>query len=241
MPDWTRRKPLSHNKRSTEGEAMTEDVRDAAALERAKLWQALGYPAVPDTMDDEHYYRAYKSRTRCKNRTVFEQVSKILRTIFCPSCVQDDSTTDAIVCSRLFITIENDVMTVFPAVGHFTCHHCGWEEYHPMARDPRMDNLAAAARDYGYHQNQLGILGMGAMNAGGLPDPMQQSIGAVGRHMHGTAQSSVARGLGSAIPGMLTEEYDAMLRLYHDATKRTSTVQGRANIKAQLEALKRKV
>ncbi len=122
------------------GENIVDDVHRAvaerAAVKRAELWERMGFPQSKPHMAETEYEREYRGRIWFCNREVMEQGAQALKIIICPKCVEDQQF--GVKGTRFYISVEDDVMTVFPAVGHFLCHYCGFEEWHPMKADIRV-------------------------------------------------------------------------------------------------------
>lgn len=176
-----------------------DDIRrkidDKAALKRGEVWQALGCPTSKSHMPMEQYDREFRGRMWFANRQVFEQAQQALRIIMCPKCMKE-APYGAIEASRFYITVEDDVMTVFPAVGHFLCHSCGFEEWQPLRHDPRVNQQAEAANPALISKQAL--QGMAKNVLGGLNPGM------------------------GPIWGMAESEKAALHRLYQQTNKATS-------------------
>lgn len=127
---------------------IVEDIRrkiaDKAAVVRGETWEAMGCPQSKQHMTEEQYRRDFAGRMWFCNPQVAADAQRALQIILCPKC-REETNYGAVTATRFYITIEDDVMTVFPAIGHFLCHHCGFEEYHPLNRDPRVSNLSGQA------------------------------------------------------------------------------------------------
>lgn len=107
------------------------------AVKRGELWATMGYPVSKPHMPQHEYDHDYRGRIWFCNETVMDQAQLALKIILCPNCIKFDARKFGLEATRFYTTIEDDVMTVFPAVGHFLCHHCGFEEYAPLKHDPR--------------------------------------------------------------------------------------------------------
>lgn len=116
----------------------TASDEDRAARDRQERFEKLGIPAAPDMMTEEAYKRMYGARWHYVTPYVMDQVERTLRVLHCHKCREVDS-RNIIKASRLFVTIEDDPMQQFPALAHSTCHHCGFEEYYPLRKDPRRE------------------------------------------------------------------------------------------------------
>ena len=121
--------------------AQPEDIRrkieERAAVARGDLWERMGCPASKLHMPIDEYMKSFRGRHWFANKTVFEQAQLTLQIIICPNCIKD-AKHGGVEGTQFFTTVEDDVMTVFPAMGHFLCHWCGFEEYHPLKTDPRI-------------------------------------------------------------------------------------------------------
>lgn len=216
-----------------------EMLSETGGLQRARLWESLGYPMSPPHMDQAKYEREYATRQTFVNRQVFYQAERLLRTVFCPSCIVEDA-GGRITGVRLYAQVEDDVMTTFKAMGHFTCHHCGFDEYHPLAKDPRVneaqsgkpgymreiEELEKQRRRYEAMQRQAAPTIFGGVLAGSVP----QGGGLLGQaadqrlfedmllkrmeEMGETPAKSV-----SPIPGAIESEQAALQRLVDYAAK----------------------
>lgn len=145
---------------------MTEKSPFAGAEKRQAQWESMGCPVTRGGQCIRDYNDLYRHRIDFANSLVMEQATQHLRIILCPACVVTDTDLRTH-CSIMFITIEDDVMTTWPAMGHFTCHHCGFDEWHPLKHDPRATGSAgqSALQAAALHQHQA--IGM-AHNLGGL-------------------------------------------------------------------------
>lgn len=112
---------------------------DRAARDRQERFERLGITASPDTMSEADYKATFGSRCWFKSPIVKDQYERVRRVHHCPKCETVDRSLGTITASRFFVTFEDDLMQQFPALAHNTCHHCGFEEYYPMRRDPRRD------------------------------------------------------------------------------------------------------
>ena len=199
---------------------LIEDIREQmdakAAAKRGELWEKMGCPCAKAHMSEKEYLQTYRGRQWFCNPQVFEQASLALNTILCPKCVEKQD-YGAVTGTRLYIQVEDDVMTVFKAVGHFMCHHCGFEEYHPLKRDPRV-----AAPDFSQVEQRYNAV----MGASGMANH------AMGLHSHTLAQMNAAMANQQAkqvynqlaaqaaqmpsgpVPGMTQDEREALTRLY---------------------------
>lgn len=108
------------------------------AIRRAELWRQMGFPTSKPHMPQHEYDRDYVGRIWFVNEQALDQAQRALQIILCPGCLKEDK-RGGISATRFYITIEDDVMTVFPAVGHFLCHFCGLEEWQPLKDDPRKE------------------------------------------------------------------------------------------------------
>ena len=107
------------------------------AQRRAELWRAMGFATSKPHMPQHEYDRDYVGRIWFCNEQVMDQAQQALRIILCPGCLKEDK-RGGISATRFYVTVEDDVMTTFPAVGHFLCYHCGFEEWQPLSHDPRV-------------------------------------------------------------------------------------------------------
>lgn len=102
-------------------------IQEKAAVKRGTDWELMGCPTSKPHMPKNEYDRDYRGRIWCANKSVFEQLQQALKIIICPKCIKEES-YGAVEGTRFYITVEDDVMTVFPAVGHFLC--CAtWGKY----------------------------------------------------------------------------------------------------------------
>lgn len=107
------------------------------AQRRAELWKALGFAVSKPHMPQHEYDRDYVGRIWFVSEQVMDQAQHALKIILCPGCLQYDEKKGTFTATRFYVTVEDDVMTTFPAVGHFLCHYCGFEEWQPLSHDPR--------------------------------------------------------------------------------------------------------
>lgn len=123
-----------------------EDIRrkidEREAVVRGTMWEQMGCPQSKLYMPIDEYMKTFKGRHWFVNKTVLAQAQQALRIVLCPKCYQEKHDY-GIEATQFFVTVEDDVMTVFPAVGHFVCHWCGFEEYHPLKTDPRVRQFDA--------------------------------------------------------------------------------------------------
>jgi hypothetical protein len=110
-------------------------------------------------MPIDEYMKTHRGRHWFVSKTVMEQAQQVLQIIICPKCIKE--VRHGIEGTQFFTTVEDDVMTVFPAMGHFICHYCGFEEYHPLKSDPRVRFAFAGDTNTGvYRSNTIGSAGM---------------------------------------------------------------------------------
>jgi len=216
-------------------ETITDDIRrkieEKAAVKRGELWQAMGCPTSPQHMAAETYHRDFRGRIWCANRQVFEQVQQALKIILCPKCMKEES-YGAIEATRFFITVEDDVMTVFPAVGHFLCHYCGFEEWQPLKSDPRAQaegQMSATAREIQQRAMEAQKNMYGGVLAGqqgvGIARALGGSLEDYRNAIQNSLSNKVAEGLDpnmGPIWGMSEDEKRALHRLYQHTKRATS-------------------
>jgi hypothetical protein len=206
-----------------------EDIRrkldEKAAVKRGTDWEKMGCPASEQHMPAEKYRKDYRGRIWCASKAVFEGVQQALRIIICPKCIKEES-YGAIEGTRFFTSVEDDVMTVFPAVGHFVCHNCGFEEWHPLKHDPRKlaekieAQESATAMQIRRQQAMAGMQGMGMARGvggqmlGGLSDFQSAMQNQLGQKI----SEGIDRGMGP-IYGMTDDEQRALHRLYQNTAK----------------------
>lgn len=201
--------------------SIVDDIRrkidDKAALKRGEVWQALGCPTSKSHMPMEQYDREFRGRMWFANRQVFEQAQQALRIIMCPKCMKE-APYGAIEASRFYITVEDDVMTVFPAVGHFLCHSCGFEEWQPLRHDPRVNQQAEAAQQQSIEQQKIQALQHAQAIAQANPALIsKQALQGMAKNVLG----GLNPGMGP-IWGMAESEKAALHRLYQQTNKATS-------------------
>lgn len=217
-----------------------EGLTETGILQRARLWEAMKYPMSPLRMDQNQYETQFKVRQTFPNKQIFYQAQALLQTIFCPSCITEDP-AGRITGTRLYILVEDDVMTTFKAMGHMSCHHCGFNEYHPMKVDPRVNQAQSGKPRYmeeieemekqrlRYEKQQLAAQ-TGAMFGGVLAGSVPQGGGLLGQ---GADQRAFERELlkmmeempktpaksVSPIPGATESEQAALQRLVNQVYK----------------------
>lgn len=198
-----------------------EGLTETGTLQRYRFWESMGQPISPKHMDQGQYQQQYQSRQTFVNRQVFNQAQGTMRTIFCPSCITEDP-AGRITGTRLFTAIEDDVMTTFKALAHFTCHHCGFDEYHPMKSDPRVNQAAGMAAQQEMTATEIkarereAYMQMQRMNMVGA---MYGSAGLASGLGLGLADSNKLGPIGSAIPGATDKEQAALQRIINEAYK----------------------
>lgn len=166
-----------------------EDIRrkieEKEAVTRGTLWEQMGCPQSKLHMPIDEYMKSFRGRHWFVNKTVLAQAQLALRIILCPKCYEEKNL--GIEGTQFFTTVEDDVMTVFPAVGHFVCHWCGFEEYHPLKKDPRVRQFdadeQAQNRVKRFANVQSPGLGQGIGSA--LGGPMFGSAGMAGQQNQG--------------------------------------------------------
>src|SRR5262245_2461866 len=234
-------------------DTITDDIRrkidEKAALKRGELWQAMGCPTSPQHMDADKYRKEFRGRIWCANRQVFEAVQQAMRIILCPKCMKEES-YGAIEATRFFTTVEDDVMTVFPAVGHFLCHYCGFEEWQPLKHDPRqqaagqMDSATAREIQQRALNAQQKMNQMGQQFGGVLNQGIGRALGGTLEDYRNALQNSlgnqVAQGIDpnmGPIWGMSEDEKRALHRLYQHTKKATSPPPPIVETRAEAEML----
>lgn len=208
-------------------EEILRKIAEKAAVKRGTMWEMMGCPTSKQHMPKTEYEREYRGRIWCTNKAVFEQIQEALKIIICPKCIKEES-YGAIEGTRFYTTVEDDVMTVFPAVGHFLCHYCGFEEWHPLKRDPRVNIAGAEAQEsataakiramqqQAMKQYQSGMahgLGGGSI-LGGLQDYQAALQNQLGQKI----AEGIEPGMGP-IYGMTAQEQQALYRLYQRQQK----------------------
>lgn len=230
-------------------ETITDDIRrkidEKAAVKRGEVWQAMGCPTSPTHMEADKYHKEFRGRMWFHNRSVFEQAQQMLRIILCPKCLKEES-YGAIEGTRFFITVEDDVMTVFPAVGHFLCHYCGFEEWQPLKHDPRAQ---AAGQMSSATAREIQARAIAAQQQyGGVLAGQQQGIGrALGgslddfrNALHNSLANKAVEGIDpnmGPIWGMNEDEKRALHRLYQHTKKATSPPPPIVETRAEAEML----
>jgi hypothetical protein len=189
---------------------MTEEKKSFEGAEkRHKFWEAMGCQIARTGISVREYNETYYARHGFVNEAVMAQYMQMLRMILCPACTEVNKSTGYILASALVITIEDDVMTTWPAMGHFTCHHCGFEEWHPMQHDPRATN---------YGPGQM----IGAGGGGGAAGLHSQQI--MDQYRNSMAQQGIGNaGLGaqqSARMQQMQDNYNQMLAQKQQAQQR---------------------
>lgn len=115
---------------------------------RFKLWTSMGVPTMKPAMSEDEYKHTYGGRLVLNlyafKHESLEEIQTIKKHIFCPACKEDLPERGMMRVSMMCAQIEDDPMTTFPALAHFTCHGCGFDEYHPMPADPRKSMRAGA-------------------------------------------------------------------------------------------------
>lgn len=195
---------------------LREKIAMDQAVKRGELWAAMGYPVSKPHMPQHEYDHDYRGRIWFANELVMDQAQQALKIILCPNC--PDKKRHGLSCTRFYITIEDDVMTVFPAVGHFLCHHCGFEEYAPLKSDPRkqkdfeahIDAMLAARMN----PNQLRQL-MDAQEAAAR----QQRMMPPGDYLREMQRRAGVPPMGIGLGGLRSEE-EALRRLYQKEMER---------------------
>lgn len=194
-----------------------EQVAIKAAVKRAELWAALGYPVSKPHMPQHEYDRDYRGRIWFCNETVMDQAQLALKIILCPNCIKFDARKLGIEATRFYTTIEDDVMTVFPAVGHFLCHHCGFEEYAPLKHDPRRQAQIEQERELAQirtmSQQQIQAYFDAKMREAEARQQKMMPPGDYLREMQKRMGIGVGIGGGIGIGGIQSEE-EALRRLY---------------------------
>jgi hypothetical protein len=212
--------------------SIVDDVKNAiaekAAVARAELWAKLGYPTAKTHMPEQEYLRDYRGRHYFMNKHVLEQAQYALRIVLCPKCIEEKD-YGSITGTRFFITVEDDVMTVFKAMGHFICHYCGFEEYHPLKHDPRVQ-MAGEAMEARNHQldalkyQQMAQLHQhGLINQAQLGNALGPMFGGVLNNAAKSPPPNPAKGIDPGmgpIWGMTESEKQALYRLYNESIKK---------------------
>jgi hypothetical protein len=161
-----------------------EDIRrrmdEQEAVTRGTLWEQMGCPQSKLHMPFDEYEKSFRGRHWFASKAVLAQAQLALRIILCPKCYKE--VNFGIEGTQFFVTVEDDVMTVFPAVGHFVCHWCSFEEYHPLKKDPRVKQFDAdMERDKRTFMNQSvsALGGQGNMyGSAGMANQLGQGIAA---------------------------------------------------------------
>lgn len=170
----------------TQPEDIRRKIEEREAVTRGTMWEQMGCPQSKLHMPIDEYMKTFKGRHWFVNKTVLAQAQIALRIVLCPKCYQEKHDY-GIEATQFFVTVEDDVMTVFPAVGHFVCHWCGFEEYHPLKKDPRVRQFdadeQAQARVKRFANVQSPGLGQGIGSA--LGGPMFGSAGLAGQQNQG--------------------------------------------------------
>lgn len=221
-----------------ESPSIAEDIRrkiaEKAAVKRGTEWENMGCPCSEPHMAAEKYRKEYRGRIWCASKAVFEGIQQALKIIICPKCIKEES-YGAIEGTRFYTSVEDDVMTVFPAVGHFVCHNCGFEEWHPLKSDPRaqaeadrnkafvsMLQQAQAAQQQAGMSNLYGGVLAGQAQARGLGGAMMGSLSdyqaALKNSLAQQAADGINPGMGP-IYGMTQQEQESLYRLYQRQQK----------------------
>ena len=183
---------------------------DKLALSRQKLWEAIGAPISPNYMTEAVMDRDFRGRFSCINKDVLDEAQRALKFIACPKCVIEKSYGEISV-TRLWIGVQDDVMTVFKAMARCFCYNCAHEEYWPLSHDPRKrdDEREAYMKEceYAMKMQQAQIRNQQAMQnrPPGIGDSLlgglgNQGLGALGSILPDEMQAlqNVYRGLDKA-------------------------------------------
>jgi len=205
---------------------MTEEKNSfEGAEQRHELWEKMGCQVARTGMSIREYKDTYGARHGFVNQMVFKQYVRMLRIIFCPACEETNKNTGYIHASAFVITVEDDVMTTWPAMGHFTCHHCGFEEWHPMKYDPRQIGTGQLGGAGGVGYGGAGGVGYGGqhrvgqaanLNANQL---MQQYQNAIAQQA-GLSQQA----LGNALPAQQSARMQQLQNAYSRAVQQRPPV-----------------
>jgi hypothetical protein len=193
----------------------TEDTRrkidTQEAVTRGTLWEQMGCPQSKLFMAHSEYMRSFRGRYWFASKAVLTEAQMALRMIFCPKCYKE--VNFGIEATQFFTRVEDDVMTVFPAVGHFVCHWCSFEEWHPLKHDPRL-----AAEGLRAQQERFSAQQMLDQARSGMNQYAGHSIG------HAGYANIIGQGIQSGmgpIQGMTNDERQSLHRLYQQTKSAT--------------------
>jgi hypothetical protein len=114
-----------------------EDTKRAEeSRKRQKFWEGIGRPMSAKYAPSSEFDHDYHGTVSVADRRDLIEAQQHLKFIAYPQC-QKDSTHGRIVVARLHIMIQDDIMTVFPAIARCLCYRCGFEELWPLDVDPR--------------------------------------------------------------------------------------------------------
>jgi hypothetical protein len=241
----------------TEPEDTRRKIEEQEAVIRGTLWEQMGCPQSKLHMPIDEYMKTFRGRHWFVNGTVLAQAQKTLRIILCPKCFME--VRHGIEGTQFFTTIEDDVMTVFPAVGHFVCHWCGFEEWHPLKHDPRVrmgmgvdmvadkhtfTNQAIQSIGQAIGGPMLGSAGMAGQQSQSLQAQVEQlqqayAAGTIALPEASRAMGELVRGIQPGmgpILGMTDDERRSLHRLYQQ-TKGAAPVERRQAIIQKLRDL----
>jgi len=117
-------------------------LQDKEARARHKLWGDMNCPVAEAAIPEKEFEKRFLERYCITQVTVqqtgaLEHIQRQLKRVFCPACVIVD---DALMINKyraLHTSVMDDPMTTFAALALFKCFGCSFEEYHPLASDPR--------------------------------------------------------------------------------------------------------
>src|SRR6478736_5271052 len=101
-------------------------LQDKEARARHKLWGDMNCPVAEAAIPEKEFEKRFLERYCITQVTVqqtgaLEHIQRQLKRVFCPACV----------------IVDDEPMTTFAALALFKCFGCSFEEYHPLASDPR--------------------------------------------------------------------------------------------------------
>jgi hypothetical protein len=191
-------------------EEIERKTKEKEAIARAERWELMGCPTSPSHMVLTEYEQQFVNRRWFANKVVLNTAQETLSIIICPMCMEEDS-RGGIKATPFYITVEDDVMTTFPAVGHFVCHRCGFEEWHPLKADPRRRDSATGEQIRAWQRaeqpkmQQVPYFGGPLNRAIGWEAQLEKTLG------------DINPGMGP-IPGMTDAEKEALYRIYQSRT-----------------------
>lgn len=191
----------------------------AGSVERQNLWQSVGMPISPPYMTEEEMNRHYRGRFSCINAQLLREAQLVMKFVACPACVKAKSYGE-IAVTRLHITVIDDPMTTFKALGRCFCFNCAHEEFWPLRVDPRPSSNENAEFHQAMAQAQASLNSQRS-----LANQAMGQLGNLGAAIGGGMAGGQA-GLGSAIgqmlggqpiPGASQAEREALQRIYNQA------------------------